>query len=828
MFLIGALRADAADIRVGVQFLNPQVASGNNSVNGSNAGAPGFTQSVWNGVFVEDNSNPTFTTWSQSGIPLTDQSGAVSPIRLSYFCQGSLPTDAVTQGQPSVTSHEKLLSNAIMTFCDAGFVKFTNVPNGSYDLVIYTVNRHGDGGNGTVSQFGSYRVNGGPPVTLGNQFGGDFTASGDSYKSHAGYPLTAGNVGDANNASNYFVFSDVVPDAAGEITLTFNAPSNDAAVNAVQLLTPSSPIFTTQPRASTVTTVGSSVTISVVAPTATAFQWEKSTDGGATFSKVSGATSATLTLTNAQTSDGGIYRVVATTPEGSYTSSNASVTVFASNPNDPPVFVAFRTSQVASGSTPTSATTSTINAPGSGWPYSAAAQVAGTTWNQIRRPNPLIGSGTLNGTPGTFVCNSADNIGLTSATGAAMNVRLTMQVVIADPEVGSTTRVEPNGGAGGNTVLGPNGMMDNAWRIYRGGNSSIATFTGLTPNAHYLLYVYGSITATGQGCAFTLNSDNVGSDDVATKSTAGENSGNIFSTDGSTYTLTEPGTTWQQFHAVANSAGNVVITTTKNANNGQYYNGLQLVQYPLPVITVQPPASTQGTINGSVSITASAANGAGASGTLSYQWQKSTDGGATFHNIDPDVNASAVAATLSFTNLQNSDTGIYRVLVTHSVSGGTVISSNASLTVQSIFDSWKVANFGSASNPNAASNADPEGDGIINAMEFSFGLNPNASDSGPLMWNATALISHGMPVPGVESTPTGVNRHAVFIRRHDWMAAGLTYTVQFSYDLRTWEDNTATPTVIASDATHDAVSVPYPPLMNQGSAGFFRVVITTP
>src|SRR5205823_75088 len=139
-------------------------------------------------------------------------------------------------------------------------------------------------------------------------------------------PLTAG-VGDPNNAGNYFVFSDLAPNSANEITLTFNAPSNDAAVNAVQLIK-IIPIFTTQPRASTVTTVGSNVTISVVSPTATAFQWKKSTDGGATFTNVSGATSAMLTLTNAQASDGGIYRVVVTTPDGTYTSSNAVLTVF--------------------------------------------------------------------------------------------------------------------------------------------------------------------------------------------------------------------------------------------------------------------------------------------------------------------------------------------------------------------------------------------------------------------------------------------------------------------------------------------------------------------
>src|SRR5215210_1002042 len=64
---------------------------------------------------------------------------------------------------------------------------------------------------------------------------------------------------------------------------------------------------------------------------------------------------------------------------------------------DPAVSVAFKTTTVSSGTTPASATTTTITAPGTGWSYSAAAQVPGSTFNQILKPNPQIPGGSGNG-----------------------------------------------------------------------------------------------------------------------------------------------------------------------------------------------------------------------------------------------------------------------------------------------------------------------------------------------------------------------------------------------------------------------------------------------
>ncbi len=44
-------------------------------------------------------------------------------------------------------------------------------------------------------------------------------------------------------------------------------------------------------------------------------------------------------------------------------------------------------------------------------------------------------------------------------------------------------------------------------------------------------------------------------------------------------------------------------------------------------------------------------------------------------------------------------------------------------------DAWKLINFGSLANPNAAANADPDGDGKTNLQEYRDGTNPNNPNS---------------------------------------------------------------------------------------------------
>ncbi|MGV3658705.1 MAG: choice-of-anchor D domain-containing protein [Prosthecobacter sp.] len=147
--------------------------------------------------------------------------------------------------------------------------------------------------------------------------------------------------------------------------------------------------------------------------------------------------------------------------------------------------------------------------------------------------------------------------------------------------------------------------------------------------------------------------------------------------------------------------------------------------------------------------------------------------------------------------------------------------------------SWRQAYFGSSANAGAAAdNYDADGDGVVNLLEFAFGTNPGSSASGPaaLGYGGTfagggTVMAAGQPKVAFESAGNGVDFRAMFMRRKDHAAAGLGYTVEFSADLVTWEASTATPTVLADDGTHQAVSVPYVTFINGKKARFFRVVV---
>jgi len=96
------------------------------------------------------------------------------------------------------------------------------------------------------------------------------------------------------------------------------------------------PTITTQPANQTVT-AGQTATFTAAAtgsPTPTV-QWQVSTDGGVTFSPVSGVTSATLSFTTALSQNNNRYRAVFTNSAGSATTTVATLTVNAGPPPPP-------------------------------------------------------------------------------------------------------------------------------------------------------------------------------------------------------------------------------------------------------------------------------------------------------------------------------------------------------------------------------------------------------------------------------------------------------------------------------------------------------------
>ena len=146
---------------------------------------------------------------------------------------------------------------------------------------------------------------------------------------------------------------------------------------------------------------------------------------------------------------------------------------------------------------------------------------------------------------------------------------------------------------------------------------------------------------------------------------------------------------------------------------------------------------------------------------------------------------------------------------------------------KSLFAQWLVlTGAGDGNDTITQANLDPDSDGITNFAEWAFGLNPTVGDRAAITVNGSSLTRHGIPAL---ITQSGVNHYALFGRRHDYLTVGLTYAVQFSADLQSWENSATTSTVVAGDGVIDAVTVLFPSVQSNGAkTRFFRVVVSAP
>jgi hypothetical protein len=216
----------------------------------------------------------------------------------------------------------------------------------------------------------------------------------------------------------------------------------------------------------------------------------------------------------------------------------------------------------------------------------------------------------------------------------------------------------------------------------------------------------------------------------------------------------------------------------------------------------------------------------------------------TYSKSGPDAalfNINSTNGTLTFVTAPDFETnpGPFNITVTATDNGSPNLSDSQALTisVSDLADTpqqlWRAANFpGIFTNTgNAANNADPDGDTYSNLLEYAFGTDPNNPASGPgeIAFNASAITLRAQPKLTVANTRNGVDFSANFGRRKDYVAAELTYKVQFSADMQTWVDGTGAPTVQASDAEMEAVSVKYPFFLPDGrKARYHRVQVSVP
>lgn len=143
---------------------------------------------------------------------------------------------------------------------------------------------------------------------------------------------------------------------------------------------------------------------------------------------------------------------------------------------------------------------------------------------------------------------------------------------------------------------------------------------------------------------------------------------------------------------------------------------------------------------------------------------------------------------------------------------------------------WRLGQFTPTQllDPNiSGADADFDHDGMTNLLEYAFGTNPSLAGTGTIAVTGSAITQRGTVTTTLQNIANGVDFRAIFGRRKDYVAAGLTYTVQFSADLLYWKTSTATPTLVASDSEMDAMTVPYPLFVNGKKTRFFRVQVSS-
>lgn len=239
-------------------------------------------------------------------------------------------------------------------------------------------------------------------------------------------------------------------------------------------------------------------------------------------------------------------------------------------------------------------------------------------------------------------------------------------------------------------------------------------------------------------------------------------------------------------------------------------------------------------------------------GVASLNLSASTTGTATFAGATVDFYvregpAKVSGNTLTFTTLPPRTKFPVKVTVVATQYGRTIAPLLQTATPvtrtfwihKNALEKWRYETMGSVTtgsngepqftiNETTASNTgDNDGDGVSNLVEFAFGMNPAANSTGTFAISGSVLTQTGMPAVNVETLPGIVNYTARFVRRKTHASDGLIYTPQFSADLTTWQNSTATPTVVASDATHDVVEVTYPFFIGGKKARFFRIAVST-
>ncbi len=453
------------------------------------------------------------------------------------------------------------------------------------------------------------------------------------------------------------------------------------------------PAFTAQPAPQSVCS-GNNAVFSVTATgPVTGYQWQVSTNGGGSFTDISGATTSTLTLTAVTLAmNNNQYRcVLSSSCGGGLTSTVALLTVN---------LAAAITSQPAN-------TAACVGA-------NASFNVTATGATSYQWQLSTNGGGSFADIPGsntstlslTAVTLAMNNNQYRCNVGSGCGPALTSNAAILTVATGPTLTGQPTSQticAGNNaifsvTVSGP--ATGYQWQVSTNGGGSFTDISGATTPTLTLTAVTAALNNNQYRCVI---SSTCGSGLTSTAATLTVNSSASITTQPSnsavciganaSFSVTATGTTGYQWQVSTNGGvsftdipGATTSTLTLTAvtaamNNNQYRcvmtslctgattTAAILTVFAPPTISSQPANTTVcAASNANFTVTA-------AGPIAGYQWQVSTDGGVTFSNI-----SGATSATLTLTAVTTAqNANRYRCLVVGNCV--TVNSNSAVLTV---------------------------------------------------------------------------------------------------------------------------------------------------
>ena len=447
---------------------------------------------------------------------------------------------------------------------------------------------------------------------------------------------------------------------------TFTNSGGTDYSNAATLTVISTPSITTNPSNQTVT-AGSSATFTAAASGLPTVQWQVSTDGGATYTDVSGATSNTLTFSTTSAQNGNKYRAVYTNSCGNATTTAATLTV-----NGTPIVTTNPTSN-----TFCSGATATFTAAASGSPSPTVQwQVStdgGATYNNISGAT----STTLSFTAATSQDNNKYRAVFTNSNGTATTTAGTITVNIA-PSITTNpgTQTVCSGITASFTAAASGTPAPTVqWQVSTDGGATFSNVSGATTatlsfaaiatqnnNQYRAVFTNSCGTATSTATTLTVNTaPSITTNPTSNSFCPGASTSFTAAANGSP----APTVQWQlstdggaTYNNISGATSSTLTFTNTGAENGYKYRAVYtntcgtatttaatLSMNAVPVVSTNP--STQTICSGSnVSFTAAA------SGTPAptVQWQLSTDGGATFNNISGATSAALIFATAASQN----------------------------------------------------------------------------------------------------------------------------------------------------------------------------------